>query len=57
MYVCIVLSTDPQKQPNTYVQESKRCVPLPYIICDSVVFEGYFRVVPVHFKCMHYKHF
>ena len=32
------------------------CVPLPYITCVSVVFGGYFRVIPVHFKCMHYIH-
>ena len=25
--------------------------------CVSVVFGGYLRVIPVHFKCMHYIHF
>ena len=32
-------------------------VPLPCIICDFVVFGGYFGVIPVHFKCMHDIHF
>ena len=33
------------------------CIPLPCITCVSVVFGGYLRVIPVHFKCMHYIHF
>ena len=33
------------------------CIPLPCITCVSVVFGGYLRAIPVHFKCMHYIHF
>ena len=33
------------------------CIPRPCIKCVSVVFGGYLRAIPVHFKCMHYIHF
>ena len=33
------------------------CIPLPCITGVSVVFGGYLRAIPVHFKCMHYIHF
>ena len=46
-----VVSTDPQKQPNSSVYLFRA------LVCVSVVFGGYFRVIPVHFKFMHYKHF
>lgn len=29
------------------------CIPLPGITSVSVVFGGYLRVIPLHFKCMH----
>ena len=46
-----VVSTDPQKQPNSSVYL------LCALVCVSVVFGGYFRVIPVIFKFMHYIHF